>query len=144
VLQGPQPATGVDEDPDRVEADCAGARADRPLLAKPRGGEAPQPLPLAPAKAGQGILPGAEGGLSPAHATSLHLGEYKRVPVERDQVDLAPARANVAREHREAQAFEVPGGDLLAKTAQHAPAVGIAGALVWQRGGVGGGQGEPR
>ena len=135
MLEAPHRATGVHEEPDRVEADRAGARADRPLLAKPRGGEAPQALPLARAKARQGILPGAVARLPPAHATCLHLDEHKRPSVEGDQVDLAPARANVAPEHREAQAFEVAGGDLLAESADRAPRIGIAGAPGW-RGGV--------
>jgi len=58
VIQAPQPAAGVEEDPDRVEADRAGVWAIRSLLAKPRGGETPQARPLARAKARQGMLPG--------------------------------------------------------------------------------------
>ena len=144
MLEAPERAAGVDEDPDRVEANRAGARAVCPLLAKPRGGEAPQALPLARPKARQGILSSAVARLPPAHATRLHLDEHERPSVEGDQVDLAPTCANVAREHREAQALEVPGGDLLAKAAERAPAVGIAGAPAWQRGEAGGSQGEPR
>jgi hypothetical protein len=144
VLEALQPAAGVDEDPDRVEADRAGARADRPLLAKPRGGEAPQALPLVRPKACQGILPGVVARLPSAHATRLHLDENERPSVEGDQVDLAPVRANVVCEHREAQAFEVPGGDLLAKAAERASAVAIASAPAWRRGGGEGSQGEPR
>jgi hypothetical protein len=142
MLEAPQHAAGVDEDPDRVEADRAGVRAHRPLFVKPRGGEPPQPLPLVRAKTGQGMLPGVVVRLAGDNAARLHLGEDERGSVEGDQVDLAPARANVAREHREAQAFEVTGGDLLAKSAERAP--GISSASEWQRGGVAGSQAEPR
>ena len=142
MIQAPQPAAGVEEDPDRVEADRAGVWAVRSLLAKPRGGEASQAHPLARAKARQGMLPGAGARQERAHTARLHLGEHERGSIEGDQVDLAPARTNVACEHREAQAFEMPGGDLLAKAAERSPAIGIAGAPAWQRGGVDGRQGE--
>jgi hypothetical protein len=88
------------------------------------------------------MLPGAVARREPARAARLHLGEHERGSIEGDQVDLAPARANVAREHREAQAFEVPGGDLLAKAAERSPAVGIASATAGQRGGAEGRQGS--
>jgi hypothetical protein len=98
------------------------------LLAKPRGREDPQACPLARAKARQGMLPETLARRERAHAARLHLGEHERGSIEGDQVDLASARANVACEHREAQAFEVPGGKLLAKAAERAPAIGIASA----------------
>jgi hypothetical protein len=144
VIQASQPAPGVDQNPDRVEADRAGVRAAPSLLAKPCGGEAPQARPLARAKARQGMLPGAVARQERAHAARLHLGEHERGSIEGDQVDLAPARANVAREHREAQAFEMAGGDLLTKAAERAPAIGIASVPAWQRGGLEGRQGGAR
>ena len=144
MIQAPQPAAGIEEDPDRVEADRAGVRSDRPVLVKPRGGEAPQALPLARAETLQWMLPEAVVRLARHLAARLHLGANERGSLEGDQVDLAPARENVAREHREAQALEVPGGDLLAKAAERAPAVAIARAPAWQRGEVGGSQGQPR
>jgi hypothetical protein len=90
------------------------------------------------------MLRGAVARQERAHAARLHLGEHERGSIEGDQVDLAPARANVAREHREAQAFEVPGGDLLAKSAERAPWIGTAGEPAWRRVRVEGGQTEPR
>ena len=136
MIQASQPASGVDQDPDRVEADRAGVRAAPSLLAKPCGGEAPQARPLARAKAGQGMLPGAVARQERAHAARLHLGEHERGSIEGDQVDLAPSRANVARKHREAQAFEIASSDLLTKAAERTPTIGVASAPAWHGGGV--------
>src|SRR5215831_8842396 len=81
MIQASQPTPGVDEDPDRIEADRAGVRTAPSLLAKPRGGEAPQARPLARAKARQGMLPGAVARQERAHAARLHLGELAFVSV---------------------------------------------------------------
>ena len=48
----------------------------------------------------------------------LDLAEHERPAVERDEVELAPARAVVARDDLEAAALEVLGGELLAERAE--------------------------
>ena len=60
---------------------------------------------------------------------------------ERDHVDLALARADVARQHAKAEPLQVRRGELLAESTQRSPRVtGRSGALL-RRGGPVGGQG---
>jgi hypothetical protein len=136
VIKAQQLAARVEHDTDCVEAHCLRERPLAASVAHPRDGCTPQPRALTWAQSDERTL--AAGERVPtrrAASRALHLGEHQRGSVEGDQVDLAPARANVAPEHREAQAFEVAGGDLLAESADRAPRIGIAGAPGW-RGGV--------
>ena len=93
------------------------------LSVQPCRGETTQTGALGGAQPGQGLLVCAERPAL-ARAPSLYLDERQRVPVERDQVDLSVARADVARDDRETETLQVRRRQTLAETAELATGVG--------------------
>ena len=96
---------------------------------------------LAPPQRRQRLLVGTDCALAGAGAARLDLGEHERAPVAGDHVDLALARADVAREYAEAEPLHVHGGEPLVEATELAPRLASRSGVVLGWGGPVGGQG---
>jgi len=112
MLEGDQPATAIEGNPDRVAANDPGVAAIH-VLGHPAPGHLPDLALLARpdrrewAKSASGEDP-----------PGLHLGKAERVTVEGDDVKLAPPRPVIALEDLEAAPDQVLGGQFLAQLSQ--------------------------
>lgn len=120
MIQAHEAVVWVDEDADRVEAQIAGVYAGR-LVFQPSACEAALTCSLAVAQAFQRRWRGVM--RPPAHPARLDLYERDHGSVERDDVDLTMAGAAVAVEDREAEAFQVGDGKVLAEAPEGAARV---------------------
>jgi len=69
------------------------------------------------------LLIGAEPLWTTAYTTCFDLGEHERALVERDQVDLAVAGADVALQRGETELLKVDHGQLLAEPTERAAGI---------------------
>ena len=107
MLDREQPAVGGERHADRVEPQFVGVRPIR-ALDQPSAGHLANLAAL-------GRVQRVERPAAVAAAlASLHLAERQCAPVERDDVELSPARAVVALDDLKAAPEEVLGGELLA------------------------------
>ena len=107
---------------DRVEADSP-CRGPAWGLSQPGRREAAQTGALVCPQAGEGLVLGEDA--PRIDAPRLDLGEHERDAVERDHVDLAGTRSNVAGEKLKPPCTQVSRGDLLAAASQGASRVGV-------------------
>lgn len=119
VIDANQPVVRIKQDSDRVESQGVGVRAGRALL-QPRCGEASQASLLCRAETFERDHGDAWGSGPPR----LDLDKCEHDSVERDQVDLAMAGADVAIEDREASVLKMGGGQTLAQAPQDVPRIG--------------------
>jgi hypothetical protein len=122
VLDPAGPAARVDHDRDHVEADRPSPRSRVAAPGKPFCRKPTQAPALTWTEPEERVLVWADR-TPAARAARLDLHEHDREAVSRDQVDLAVARAHVAREHGVAMAVKPPSGHGLALRAERAPAV---------------------
>lgn len=115
MLEPKEPALGIDQDPDRVEADLAGTSWRCPS-SQPGSREAAQACSL------RGAQPFEWHGRRVASARAcppgLDLHERENDAIECNQVDLAMTRARIAVHDRAAATFEVRGGEIFAQAAE--------------------------
>jgi hydroxymethylpyrimidine/phosphomethylpyrimidine kinase len=128
VIEADQPVGLVDDHADRVEAKRAHGATLAGLILQPRHREASQPTALAGTQPLQRALPG--GRALPVRAARLDLDEDECLAVAGDQVDLAVAGADVAREDREAEPLQMGRRQALAVTAECATRV-LTRSLDW-------------
>ncbi len=107
MFETAQSAVGVDDHSDCVEADPSGTRPGWFLIREPGGRRAAHPRSLARAQSRQRILVRADRRLARTDAAGLDLGEEQGLAVVGNQVDLAVARARIARERRKAELTQV-------------------------------------
>lgn len=117
MVQAPQPISLVERHADRVEADRARGRS-RVARRQPSGGEPAQAAALGTRETGERSMQLILGRPRAPSSPRLDLDEDERAVGEGDEVDLAVARADVAREDREAEALQVGGGEVLAEPAE--------------------------
>jgi hypothetical protein len=120
MIEAQEPACGVNQDPDRVETQITSVDRRR-AARKPGSRETSQACSLSGSQPFERYRRVAA---SRAHSPRLHLHEREHDAIERDQVDLARARACVAIHDRKAVTFEVPGGEVFAQAAKSAARIG--------------------
>jgi len=80
----------------------------------------------------QRLILGAEAPATVSGPARLDLGEREGAPVERDQVDLAVARSDIACHNHEAQAPEVGDREILAERPQRTTPISWGGCSGWR------------